>query len=376
MRIRNPSPPARPTTTNPPPPRTPPRPPRPRSVRRAPAPAAASRPPPARRPAERRPFRTRSRRRSNPRPPARSADRAASRLSCRRPGGSATALAPRTAASSPPSSRPTCRGTTPRRRAMAVRTSTSRSALVVLVVPAPPDARLVAPLGCAVEPLVHAPEAVQSARIGGIGVIDDAVLEHERAHARPLARVRGYVGSAHSRAGDRPLGGGFRLGIQRVVAALVVVFDVPLALLLLGDRDVEVEVEVAAERGRPGKRPAHPPLVRLQLRERRPRHRRKRDVVVGQVDDEAVEPVRDRRAGWTPRRVVGPEHEVVDEELRAPSEEVYQRGAPLVGLESVLLVDPDPRQLLPSPRQLVAAPRELLLRLEQREPRCEPLFTR
>ena len=97
--------------------------------------------------------------------------------------------------------------------------------------------------------------------------------------------------------------------------------------------------------------------------------------MVREVDDKAVEPVRDRRAGRTPRRVVGPEHEVVDEELRAPSEEVCQRGAPLVGLESILLVDPDPRQLLPPLRQLVAAPRELLLRLEQLEPRCKPLFT-
>src|SRR5882762_7827346 len=97
--------------------------------------------------------------------------------------------------------------------------------------------------------------------------------------------------------------------------------------------------------------------------------------MVRQVDGEAIEPVRDRRAGRTPRRVVGPEHEVVDQELRAPFEEVCQRGAPLVGLESVLLVDADPRQLLPSPRQLVAAPRVLLLRLEQLEPRCEPIFT-
>src|SRR5438094_892133 len=125
---------------------------------------------------------------------------------------------------------------------------------------APPGACLVAPLGGAVEPLEHAPKAVQSARIGGIGMVDNAVLE--------------------------------------------------------------------------------------------------------------------RRAGWTSSRVVGPEHEVVDEELRAPSEEVCQRGAPLVGLESILFVDPNPRQLLPPPRQLVAAPRELLLRLEQLEPRCEPLFTR
>src|SRR5207247_5400459 len=94
-----------------------------------------------------------------------------------------------------------------------------------------------------------------------------------------------------------------------------------------------------------------------------------------QVDDAAAQPVRDRHAGRTPRRVVGPEHEVVDEELRAPSEEVCQRGAPLVSFESILLVDPDPRQLLPSPRQLVAAPRELLLRLEQLDPRCGPLLT-
>src|SRR4029453_4016700 len=45
------------------------------------------------------------------------------------------------------------------------------------------------------------------------------------------------------------------------------------------------------------------------------------------------------------------------------------------GLESIRLVDPHPRQLLPPPRELVAAPRELLLRLEQFDPRCPPLFT-
>src|SRR6266498_4001627 len=194
-----------------------------------------------------------------------------------------------------------------------------------------------------------------------------------RAHARPLARVRGRVGSGHGRV----LGDGLRdrCRVHRVTAAPVVVFDAPLALLLLGERDVEVDVEVAAARGRPGKRPAHPPLVRLQLRERRARHRPEHHVMVGQVDGDALEPVRDRRAGRTPRRVVGPEHEVVDEELRAPSEEVRQRGAPLVGFESIRLVDPNPRQRLPPPRQLVAAPREFLLRLEQLEPCCEPLFT-
>src|SRR6058998_1624283 len=109
------------------------------------------------------------------------------------------------------------------------------SALIVLVVATPPDARLVTPLGCAVEPL-HAPEAVQSARIGGIGVVDDAILERERAHARPLARVRGDVGSAHGREDDGPL-----VATLRTLAPLprrlapVVVFDAPVALLLLSE---------------------------------------------------------------------------------------------------------------------------------------------
>src|SRR2546427_6409610 len=118
--------------------------------------------------------------------------------------------------------------------AVAPRQPRLRSALVVLVVAAPPGARLVAPLGCAVEPLVHTPEAVQSARIGGIGVVDDAVLAHERAHARLLARVRGHVGSGHGRelggrasessARGRPLAAGLPPHVPRVGAAPVGVF--------------------------------------------------------------------------------------------------------------------------------------------------------
>ena len=53
---------------------------------------------------------------------------------------------------------------------------TITSLFAVLVVAAPPDARLIATLGGAVEPLICAPETVQSARIGRIGVVDDAVL--------------------------------------------------------------------------------------------------------------------------------------------------------------------------------------------------------
>src|SRR5581483_3305069 len=73
------------------------------------------------------------------------------------------------------------------------------SAPAVLVMPPPPDARLVPPLGGAVEPLVHAPESVQSTRVGGIGVVDGPVLQDERAHARPVAVERWGIGSAHGR---------------------------------------------------------------------------------------------------------------------------------------------------------------------------------
>src|SRR5437763_11472837 len=115
---------------------------------------------------------------------------------------------------------------------------------LVLVVAAPPYARFIASLGCAIEPLVHAPEAVQSARISGIGVIDDAVLECERAHPRPLAYVRVHVGSAHGRELTGPIG--CRAGRYRSDRFLVfvIVFD-PLALFLLRERGAEVGIEVA-----------------------------------------------------------------------------------------------------------------------------------
>src|SRR4029077_13062741 len=153
-------------------------------------------------------------------------------------------------------------------------------------------------------------------------------------------------------------------------------FYAVLAFLFLGDRNIEVEVEVGTVRGRPGKRPSHPLFVRLQLGEGRPRYRRQRYVVVRQVDDEAVERVRDRRTGRAPGLVVGPEHKVIDEKLRATAEKSRQRGAAFIGLEAIRLVDPDPRQLLPPLRQLVAPPRQLLLRREAVASPRQPLFAR
>src|SRR5205823_12551186 len=138
---------------------------------------------------------------------------------------------------------------------------------------------------------------------------------------------------------------------------------------------MEVVVEVAVERRCPGAPPTHPLLVRLELRERRPRHDVERHVVIREVDDGAVEPVRDRGAGRAACRVLRPEHEVVDEELRASLEEIGQGRRALVGVETVLLVDRDPGQLLPPSRQLVTPPCQLFLGFEQLEPGCQPLFT-
>src|SRR5262245_7362017 len=112
--------------------------------------------------------------------------------------------------------------------------------------PAPPDTRLVASLRGAVQPLVHSPEAVQTARISGVSVVDNAALEHKRAHAGPLARVSVGVSSGHGCVhGDRLRD---RRRVHGVTTPLVVVLNGPLALLLLGESHAEVRVEVVAER--------------------------------------------------------------------------------------------------------------------------------
>src|SRR5262249_35247242 len=111
-----------------------------------------------------------------------------------------------------------------------------RSALV-LVVAAPPDPGLVAPPGCAVEPLVHAPAAVEAARVGGVGVVDDAVLLREGAQAGPLAREgRPVRADAGGNLADRP---------RRPLRRPEVVLDHSRLQVLLRVRHAEVEVELA-----------------------------------------------------------------------------------------------------------------------------------
>ena len=116
--------------------------------------------------------------------------------------------------------------------------------------------RLVAPFRRAVQPGVHAPDRVRAARVRGIAVVDHAVLQHEGAHALAFAQVGGRVGAGRRRPGHefrrrrrsgRQLHGG--------IVAPEVVFR-PFALLGLGERGIEVVVEIAA--GRRGPRKVQP----------------------------------------------------------------------------------------------------------------------
>ena len=67
------------------------------------------------------------------------------------------------------------------------------------------------------------------------------------------------------------------------------------------------------------------------------------------------------------------EHEMVDQELRAAGEKVASEAGPL-GLEAVLLVDPDPGQGLALAGHLVAPAGERLLGLKQVEAGGQPFL--
>jgi hypothetical protein len=111
---------------------------------------------------------------------------------------------------------------------------------------------------------------------------------------------------------------------------------------LVGVCDTEVEVEVATERGDVRDTPPHAVLEGSQLIDRITRHCSHGDVVVLEVDNEAVVSVRHGSAA----RASG-EHHVMHDQLRAPSEQVAKRRRALGRLEAVLLVDSHPWKRLP-----------------------------
>ena len=85
-------------------------------------------------------------------------------------------------------------------------------------------------------------------------MVDDAVGECERAHARRLAGVGGDVGAGHG----RELAWALRVGCR--TEGVVVVIDAAGALLLFGERGVEVVVEIAVQRRGPHECSTHASL--------------------------------------------------------------------------------------------------------------------
>src|SRR5581483_2638738 len=111
---------------------------------------------------------------------------------------------------------------------------------VPVMMPPPYAAVLVAALGRTIEPRIHAPQRIDAARVGGIRVIDDAILERECTHTGPLPDERAHVDARLYRVLmlDRLPGRRHRL------LALIVVLDA-LRLLFLGKRGGVVSVEIA-----------------------------------------------------------------------------------------------------------------------------------
>src|SRR5215469_9432539 len=228
-----------------------------------------------------------------------------------------------------------------------------RVRVVVFVVAAYPHlgrVPLMAAEGGAVEEAVVSDHEFDPAGGRGVGQVDGWVLERVGAHRRRLGQVCRGLGPA-------VLGepGGYRGNAA----------GQELARGLRRAGDLEVEVVVAAVGGGPREAPPHPPLVRLELLQGRPRDAGKRHIPRVQMRYRTVEAVRPRRAGRAARRVVRAEHEVIDDQLRAPVKELSQRLWPLGGVEPVFLLDRHPGQRAPRGGQLVAAARQLFFLREQ-----------
>jgi hypothetical protein len=79
--------------------------------------------------------------------------------------------------------------------------------------------------------------------------------------------------------------------------------------------------------------------------------------------------------GHAPREYAGPEHDVVGQKLRAALEQVLEALLAVLGVESVVLVDRNPRKLEPLPADLLVALRLLGLDLRELLARRLPFLT-
>src|SRR5262245_15721799 len=184
----------------------------------------------------------------------------------------------------------------------------------------PRQSVLVAALGREIEEMIGADQDVETATIGGIGVKDfahGALVEH--AGARPLLA-------------------------REALDELVVVKDLAAGLLLCGERDLIVGIEIAAERRHPFEVPAHATLESFNLGQRRPRHDDKRYVALRQLNDRTVEKLGEKRTVLTAGFATRTQHGVIDDQLAFAAEQIGERLFAGWGIEDVVLVYFLPRQ--------------------------------
>src|SRR5262245_54184962 len=150
-------------------------------------------------------------------------------------------------------------------------------------------------------------------------------------------------------------------------------------LVLIGIRlsraAAEIDVEVACERRDPGNLPAHPPAVGLDLLDRRARDGDERGVArvqVGQVADL----IEDQRAAGATLVASGAEHEMIQDQLTAPFEQIGEARLARGALEFIRLLDPHARQTPALGRERIARVRGCLLLREQLRARSFPFLLR
>src|SRR5581483_132607 len=128
---------------------------------------------------------------------------------------------------------------------------------------------------------------------------------------------------------------------------IIVVVDLAFCLLLLRLAHVIIVVEKVVGRRDPFEVPAHALLVGPYLLEWRARDRDKAHIALSEMNDKAVIAVGPERAVRTAGAPARIEHEMLNNELAAPLEQIGQRFATICPVEHVVLGDPDPRQLSP-----------------------------
>jgi hypothetical protein len=97
---------------------------------------------------------------------------------------------------------------------------------------------------------------------------------------------------------------------------------------------------------------------------------------VREVPVRAVDEVGQERAARATLLPSGTEHEVVDQQLAAPAEQVGEALLAVRPVEDVLLLDLDPGQLTALRAQLIAQPREVFLLAKELLARSEPVLSR